>query len=225
LILSLHVPKTGGSSFRESLRNCYGSRALFDYGDLVGVNTPEAIAHRERRTAKARARKDDLASRYDVIHGHFLPEKYFGLFPVEGFSAFFRDPFQQTLSHYDFFQRHPEIDHPVVKLVHAVQMSLPEFIEAFPDPQTRFLGGLGIDDLAVVGPMEQYERLVALFNSVFGCRIAPSSTRENANPGRDGAYAVDAQTRKAIERYRGGDIEAYRRACEKFEKLAGRYDI
>jgi hypothetical protein len=197
---------------------------MFDYGDLVGLDTPEAVAHRRRRTARTRARKDDLASRYDVIHGHFLPEKYLGLFPIEGISAFFREPYQQTLSHYDFFLRHPEINHPVVRLVHTTQMSLAEFIETFPNPQLRFLGAVDIDDLAVVGPMEQFDRLVALFNAVFECRIATGPARENANPTRDGAYSVDRQILKAVERHRGGDIEAYRRACERFEKLTSRYD-
>ncbi len=226
MILSIHIPKAAGQSFRLRLQSTFGPRALIDYGDWVGVDTPDAVAHRRRRRQEMRARNDELLRDYDVIHGHFVADKYLGLFPIAEFAAFFRDPYQQAMSHYQFFLRHPEIDNPAIKLFHDTRMSPPEFIAAFPDIQTRYLGSLTVADLAMVGLFEQYERSVALFEAVFGRKLAPETARENVNPDRRGdAYAVDAAVRKAVDTYRAGDLEAYRRAQAMFTRLSVRYGL
>jgi hypothetical protein len=226
LIVSIHIPKAAGQSFRIRLQSTFGSRALIDYGDWAGVDTPEAVARRESRTAEMRARKEELLRDYDVIHGHFAPEKYIGLFPTTEFAAFFRDPYQQAISHYQFLWRHPEIDHPAVKRIHETRMSLLEFIAAYPDIQSRFLGQIAVEDLAMVGLLEQYERGVALFEAVFGRKLAPETTRENVNPNRQSdAYPIDPAVRKAVEIYRAGDLEVYYRARERFGRLLAHYGL
>jgi hypothetical protein len=226
LILSVHIPKTAGQSFRMRLQSTFASRALIDYGDWPGLYTPEAIARRECRKAEMRARRDELLRDYDIIHGHFYPDKYLGLFPTAEFAAFFRDPYQQVISHYQFFLRHPEMEHPAVKIFHDARMSLPEFVAEFPCMQSRQIGGIAVDDLAMVGIVEQYEQGIALFDTVFGCKIAPETTRENVNPDRPGdAYAIDQAVRKAVDTHNAADVELYRRACEKFAQLSARYGL
>lgn len=224
MILSIHIPKTAGQSFRLRLESTFASRALADYGDWVGVDTPDAVARRECRMEEMWARRDKLLRDYDVIHGHFIADKYIGLFPTTEFAAFFRDPYQQAISHYQYALRHPEIDHPAIKLIHGTRMGILEFIAAFPNIQSRFLGSLAVEDLAMVALFEQYERGVALFEAVFGCKLPPQTSCENVNPDRQGdAYPIDAAVRKAVDVHRAGDLDAYRRAQEKFERLSARH--
>lgn len=226
MIISIQVPKAAGQSFRVRLQSTFASRALIDYGDWAGYDAPEAIARRELRKAEMRARREELLRDYDVIHGHFAPDKYVGLFPTTKFAAFFRDPYQQAVSHYQYLLRHPEIDHPVVKAVHETPLSLLEFIAAYPNIQSWFLGHLGVEDLAMVGLKEQYERGVELFAAVFGRKIALEISRENVNPNRRGdAYTIDADVRKAVDSHRARDIELYRRACERFDRLGAHYGL
>lgn len=226
MIVSIHVPKTAGESFRLRLQSTFGSRALMDYGDWVGVDTPLAVARRKRRTEDMRARRDELLRIYDVIHGHFIADKYIELFPTTEFAAFFRDPYQQAISNYQFILRCPPNDNPIFKIVREQRMSLPEFIAAFPDVQTRLLGSLAVEDLAMVGLSEQYERGVALFEAAFGCKLAPETPHENVNPDRQGdAYPIDEAVRKAVDIHRAGDLDAYRRAQARFARLAARYDL
>lgn len=199
---------------------------MTDYGDYVGLEAPEFVARRERRMADMRARKDELLRDYDVIHGHFIADKYIGLFPSTGFAAFFRDPYQQAISHYEFFLRHPEIDQPAVKMFHEVGMTTLEFIAAFPEMQSRHLGRLSVDDLAMVGVMEEYERGIALFDAVFGCKLAPETERENVNPDRPaGGYPVDAAVRRAVDIHRAADLDVYYRARARFARLCSRYAV
>lgn len=226
MILSIHIPKTAGQSFRLRLESTFASRALFDYGDWVGFDNPDVVARRDLRRTEMRARKDELVRDYDVIHGHFTADKYIGLFPAARFVAFFRDPYQQTVSHYHFLLRRPEIDHPLVRLFHEQRMSLLDLIAFLPDLQSMFLGRITVSDLAMVGVVEQYERSVRLFEAVFGRRLAPERARKNVNPDRQGdIYAIDMDVRRAIDRHRAGDIERYRFACERFERLAAHYGV
>jgi hypothetical protein len=226
MILSIHVPKTAGTSFGLRLKAWFGSRMLSDYGDWVGFDTPETIARRAARTAEMRGRRDELLRDYDVIHGHFIADKYATLFPTTDFTAFFRDPYQQAVSNYLYLMRNPEIDHPGVKIFHEMRPTLLEFIAAVSKVQLTYLGQVAVEDLATVGLTEQYERSVELFEAVFGRALPAESSRGNVNPHRQGeCYEITPGVRRAVDLHRAADIELYRRACERFEQLAARYGV
>jgi hypothetical protein len=87
-----------------------------------------------------RARRAELMRDYDVMHGHFAPEKYAGLFPNARFVDFFRDPYQHAISGYHNALRRPDLDHPVVKAVNERKMTLTDSIAAFPNPQSLYMG-------------------------------------------------------------------------------------
>lgn len=75
LILSIHIPKAAGESFRARLESTFASRLLMDYGDWIGLDTPQIVARRELRKAEMQARRDELLRDYDVIHGHFIAHR------------------------------------------------------------------------------------------------------------------------------------------------------
>lgn len=220
MILSLHVPKAAGNSFRELLRMEFGERLMPDYGDWAGFKVPEAIERCAIRTLKMRRRRDELLGKYDIIHGHFVTDKYLGLFPSEDFVAFFRNPYQQAVSHYYFLLRNPQRDHLEEKMFHEAKMTLHDYLrwDAFRDHQMQYLGSVSIDDLAMVGLSEEFYKSVQLFNSIFGCNLRGNSFL-NVNPDHlGGDYKIDYDLRKAVERYRAADIDLYRRAKELFAR-------
>lgn len=224
MILSLHIPKAAGNSFRHLLQTQFGDRLMPDYGDWAGFNVPSAIEHRNIRTLHMRGRRDELLQRYDVIHGHFIADKYLGLFPREDFVAFFRDPYQQALSHYYFLLRNPQREHPEEKMFHDARMTLHDYLswDAFHDQQLQYLGSLSIDDFAMVGLSEEFYRGVDLFNSLFGCDLRGDSFL-NVNPDHcGGPYRIDQDVRKAVDKYRAGDVDLYRRAKEIFARQTER---
>lgn len=220
MILSLHVPKAGGNSFRELLQADFGERFMKDYGDWAGFKVPEALERCRVRTLAMRARRDELQAKYDIIHGHFVTDKYRGLFPSEDFVAFFRDPYQQSVSHYHFLLRNPQREHLEEKMLHESKMTLHDYLrwDAFHDHQTQYLGGLSIDDLAMVGIAEEFYRSVDLFNAVFGRNLRGESFL-NVNPDHNGAgYQIDDDVRRAVNKYRAADVDLYRRAREIFAR-------
>jgi len=220
MILSLHVPKAAGNSFRQLLQIEFGERLMLDYGDWAGFNVPEAMERCKVRTLGMRGRRDELLEKYDMIHGHFVADKYLGLFPTEDFVAFFRDPYQQAVSHYCFLLRNPQRDHLEEKMFHEAKMTLHDYLrwDAFRDHQSQYLGRVCIDDLAMVGLSEEFYRSVDLFNSNFGWELRGKSFL-NVNPDTEGTeYKIDHDVRKAVEKYRAADVELYRRAKEIFAR-------
>ncbi len=224
MILSLHVPKAAGNSFRQLLQTGYGDRLMLDYGDWAGFRVPAALERCRVRTEQTRQRRDELLEKYDIIHGHFVTDKYLGLFPVQDYVAFFRDPYQQAVSHYCFLVRNPQREHLEEKMLHEAKMTLLDYLEwdAFHDHQTQYLGSMPIGDLAMVGISEEFYRGVSLFNSTFGSNLSGESFL-NVNREHDGPdYKIDEDVRKAVEKYRPADIETYRRAKEIFARQAAK---
>jgi len=222
MIISIHIPKTAGSSLREMLQIEFGARLMLDYGDWAGFDSPEAIAHRAARTSKMRRRRDRLLASYDIIHGHFVADKYADLFSATDFVALFRDPCQQAVSNYFYLQQNPQIRHPAVKAFHDAKMTLHDYLRwnATGNPQTRLLGSVSIDMLAMVGLTEEFSRSIALFNATFGRRLT-NPVFVNVNPAwRGGGYEIDADVRKMVETHREADVALYRRAKEIFARQA-----
>jgi hypothetical protein len=220
MILSLHVPKAAGNSFRALLETEFGERLMPDYGDWAGFNVPEAIERCNIRALSMRNRRDELLEKYDAIHGHFVADKYVGLFPQAAFVAFVRDPYQQAASHYCFLLRNPQRDHPEEKMFHDARMTLHDYLswDAFRNHQSQYLGSLSICDLAMVGLSEEFYKSVDLFNSLFGRNLRGDSFL-NVNPDHQGEpYRISEDIRKAVEKYRPADIELYRRAKEIFAR-------
>jgi hypothetical protein len=227
MIVSVHVPKTGGTSFKSLLERAYGQRLLLDYGDWAGFTTPEAIARRAHRREEMRGRRDRLIANFDVIHGHFIADKYSGLFPESVFAAFFRDPYQQALSNYYYLQGNPDGEHPAIKAFHREKMSLHDYVawEATANPQTQLLGTVALADFAFIGTTEEFERGIALFNNLFAKNLGVAEPM-NVNPGRSTqAYAISPDLHRLISKHRAADIELYAKAKEAFAALAARHGV
>ena len=217
MLLSIHMPKAAGNSFREALMRQFGDRIMLDYGDWAGFDTPEVNERRHAREAAMRARKDELAQKYDAIHGHFIADKYVGLFPNAEFITFFRDPYQQALAHYHFLARNPQRQHPEAKIFHESNMSIMDYLEwdAFRNHQTQFLGSLSIDDLAFVGMSDEYPKSLEMLKAKFGYEL--QEIFENVNNERSSeGYPVTEEIRAAIRKNRAADLELYERAKEIF---------
>ena len=69
LLISLHLPKTGGMSFQAALRSAFGEGLRDDYADFP-INTPVVDRVEAALRNSLSIAVSDLSG-VDCIHGHF----------------------------------------------------------------------------------------------------------------------------------------------------------
>jgi hypothetical protein len=226
MIVSVHIPKTAGTSFKNDLAQVFGGRLLADYGDWPESTTREGAVHNERCRADMLADVERIGGQYDAIHGHFVARKYASVFPVTALVTVVRDPYQQAVSTYEHAARVSDSPHPCFRLFKEARMTLIDFIEAFPNHQALYFGGMALEDFAMIGVTERYQRSAALFEAIFGIKMPRETVRRNVNPTKHGAeYQIAPEVRRAVERSRAEDIALYRHARERFAKLCSAYGV
>ena len=104
-IISVHIPKTAGTSFLKALEGRFGSeRVIRDYGNRIGRrHIDEMVSTFD--DFNSRIRLSDYES-IECIHGHFTPQKYKRLLE-SGWIAitWLRDPASQLYSFFRHIQR------------------------------------------------------------------------------------------------------------------------
>jgi len=171
-LVSVHIPKTAGSAFRNVLRQVYGPDGLFeDYTDWPldpksMFNADPAQWRRQREELLHR-----LGPRYRAVHGHFAVSKYEGCYPKARRVVWLREPLSWLFSLYYFWQNLPRSDNSFHQKLLDERLSLIEFAE-LPQAQNRFnrtfLNGKPLEQFDFVGLQEHfsedYQDLVRLMN-------------------------------------------------------------
>ncbi len=171
-LLSLHVPKTAGCTFRNILFKVYGeAETRLDYDDVPMNPTSLYNVDRDawRESAFAEVRSIDPAIR--AIHGHFAIEKFDDMFPEAPRITWVRHPVPWLISLYYFWKNVPPTTHPLVRRLHFEGISFQEFIE---DPYARnqvsdvFLGSKPLESFAFVGIQEQFDTDLTILARMMG---------------------------------------------------------
>lgn len=216
MLISLHLPKTAGSSFARSLHDHFGERLLRDYADLP-LNTPRRQRHVRAVLECGRQLLRNLKG-VECIHGHFLPMKYLLLGARRGatFVTWLRDPIERIASHYYYWQRTYDsaCAPPLHRRVVEENWSLERFCLA---PELRnlycqFLWGFPLRRFDFIGITECYEEDFTRFAQAFLERPA-RAYQENTNDGcNPRIYVPQGALRRRIAAYHARDMALYRNA-------------
>jgi hypothetical protein len=213
MLISLHLPKTAGSSFLDSLEEQYNNSVLHDYSDLP-INT---TAFRRKQHALRMLVLNGLfpPKGIECIHGHFLPLKYLFCSNVK-FITWMRDPIERLGSHYYYWQRsfNPSNAPALHKQVIEEQWTLDRFCLS---PQLRniysqFLWGFPINRFDFIGITEYFEADMEYFyNEILGATF--QNHRKNTNEGKENSsYFEDNNLREKIEKFHSKDVSLYKHA-------------
>jgi hypothetical protein len=218
MLISVHLPKTAGSSFLASIREHYGDTLYKDYGDRP-INRRTLARNSHAAGAKLwHATSGSRFEGFDCIHGHFMPLKYTLLPPRKDlrFVTWLRDPVERLASHYHYWMRHynPTDTGALHRRVVEEQWSLERFCLG-PELQNtycKFLWGFHLDRFDFVGVTEHYEEDLAYFSrNILGHDVA--SRRDNVNPERDQpAYITDDGFLQQVQQHHAKDMRLYQRA-------------
>ena len=102
LLISIHLPKCGGSSLKAALKRWFGKKLYYHYYDEE-KNAPPS------RLLSYRIRLSSMMSGGYCVHGHFNKYRGFGIsdyYPNSNqFISFLRDPLEIHLSNYYFVNK------------------------------------------------------------------------------------------------------------------------
>lgn len=188
-LISLHIPKTAGTSFRAALEAEYGADLTPVYGG-IGV--------------------DGRACR--AVHGHFSPSQFWSAGRHAALIMWLRDPAERIASYYDFWRSSAAHGNPNHDEFLASDMTLTEFAAWEPirtEFETMYIEALSPADFTFVGIAERYDEDLARLADRLGWRTTGVAERVNVTPGE--RAPLDAATRAEIERHHPVEVDWYRR--------------
>lgn len=158
-LISIHIPKTAGTSFRNTLRAVYGKRAVARLD--IELDKPQL-----RLNGQPYAKRQ-LPRSTKVIHGHFsyplLQEKLELPSERPPIITWLRDPVARVVSNYNYLARRLaeelQEDQKNLNILPKMQRTLLEYA-ADPLNQNRMskhLAGLELNDFLFIGRTEEYE--------------------------------------------------------------------
>lgn len=219
MLISLHLPKTAGTSFLAALEQRFGANIYRDYGDRP-LHHGALRRHLQCTKAALGHAVSGLAEEPACIHGHFLPLKYRYLRSSSGltFVTWFRDPVQRIVSHYNYWRR--EYEAATAGTLHRKVVEEDWSLEQFAlSPQLRdvyriFLWHFPIQRFDFIGITEFFEEDLQDFSSRFLNATAAPDTRNAGPAGAGRTHAVEAELEARIRRYHARDVALYEKALE-----------
>jgi len=155
-LVSLHIPKTAGTSFRSILKNEFGRRtvARFDIYPSGKIKLDEKSFE-----------KTELHKKIQVIHGHYTYQSItntLDLSPSVSFITWLRDPVERVISNYFFLRKivaERLNETPEENLMNRIGKTLEEFVvmEENQNVMSKFLNGANLSSFKFVGFQHDFE--------------------------------------------------------------------
>ena len=217
-IISVHIPKTAGTSFANILKNHFGDEVYLDYADRVLATPPE-----KRLAFSAQALEQNLRNikNYRVIHGHFMPAKYLKFKTQQTkFVMWFRDPIARLMSRY-YHGRRVKQD-PFFKQ----SPSLLEFCQQqrFQNTYSQYLDGFKLEYFDFIGSTEHFSNDIQCFARQFHVTVE-DIPQSNSNPlSTQNKYGdLDNETINAIRHLNQDDMNLYEQAMIQRQHILNKY--
>ncbi|MEM1404577.1 MAG: hypothetical protein AAGG55_14665 [Pseudomonadota bacterium] len=229
MLVSVHLPKTAGTSFSQVLQDAYGDRFMRDYGDRP---LQDSSWRRKSRALRARLSNVDrmVPESINCVHGHFLPLKYAALARRTNtdFITWLRHPVERAVSHYFYWVN--DFNESDAGLLHKRVIEERWDLERFClGPELRnvystFLWSFPIQRFSFVGITEHYvDDLQRFSRLILDGRPLLVST-ENANQTRNipsgeppQPYEIDDDLRSRIAVHHHRDMALYESALMRRE--------
>ena len=203
-MISMHLPKAAGSSFRGFLQHLYGNslRCLYDAEET----SPRLLG------------KVRLARGTRCLHGHFQADAYDDRLRGAVKITWLRDPVERIVSSYYQYLRNPETaaDFDFNKRIIMGGWSLMDFArEESMIRQTRwYFNAVPLEKFLFIGIAEEFGVSLALLCRLLGVEPPESVGNINTNPQKrpESRYALTRAQREELNGLYAEEIELYRYA-------------
>jgi len=157
-LVSIHIPKTAGTSFRNVLKGVYGKKSVIRFDIRSGGKKIE-VEQKQLKGSK-------LADNIRVIHGHFRYRDLVELVEIDEsipVVTWMRDPVERVISNYyylaEILSKELQEEKKGLNILAKMQRSLIEYArtEISRNRMYKFLDGMAVDKFKFVGIQEHYE--------------------------------------------------------------------
>jgi hypothetical protein len=221
MFISIHIPKTAGTSLAYVFDYGSARRILYDYKDDYSNATMDDLPWWTQH-------KPFIERQFDFIHGHFFYQKYAELFPDGDFLACLRHPVERIISQFNhvYFEANP-LDWQYKAIVEN-DLDIVDFatFDGVRDAQSRHLDGRAIEDYEFVFISEWLGPTLRAFQNryTFGRRdpYMPGTAANGALPQmnvRTEKVAVTDAMKERIYEIAVEDVDLYIRGCARAEEL------
>lgn len=201
----VHIPKTAGTSFRLGAEAAFGAEAIaYDYGAESEVTSALVKRHLygDLRDLLGFGRASKAAG-HAMVGGHVNADRFVSLFGVGRTLTFLREPLPRIASGYAHFVRH-----------YNYKGSFRDFYSrpVMQNRQSRFLQGVDLEAVGLLGLTERYGESLELLNAHFGTAIP--LRQDNRGTGSLAPLdALSAEERAELTQLNRRDIALYARAA------------
>lgn len=221
MIVSIHIPKTAGTTLGALFDSSTGKRVMFDYDDNYrDVAKPQQMI---------RAHAEFISWFFQVLHGHFYYTKYASVFPDAQFVTCLRHPVDRVVSQYYHVGMLPDGQSDWrTPEIRAGKMNVVEFAKSdanISKAMSVHLDGRDIEHYDHVFFTEALERSCRLFETRTGFRFTSVPRQLNTREGRQRQHgderfakivAPSDADRVAVFNLCGADVDLYQRAKSRF---------
>lgn len=209
-LVSIHIPKTAGTSFRNTLKEVYGEQKVqrLDIGD------------KKFHLEQVPFQLDKLPKEIEVVHGHMvyhLLEEKFNISNKIPVITWLRDPVDRVISNYKYLSKRlaEELDEEGkgLNILSKMQRTLMEYAhdERNRNRMSKFLSGIQPEELFFIGLTKHYSEDLKYLSQLLNWKKYEEH-RYNVT-GRSTADAT-AEERKTIEKLNALDVDLYQKAIE-----------
>lgn len=215
-LISIHIPKTAGTSFYKSLQDAYSESHVGRIDFKPNLNKIH-YNYKEASFTK-------LPQELEVIHGHFRIDELNNAFPETlhlPVITWLRDPVSRLISNYYYLiERLEEATQKIEEhkmLVRRMTKSLEEFIvlENNRNRMGSFLRGLNLVDFQFVGIVEKYDEDLNYLSQLMHKTLAKNYVNITSNKEK---YTISEDIRNLIIELNQEDIELYKEALSLRER-------
>ncbi len=203
-LISIHIPKTAGTSFYAILQDIYGKSHSIE-------------VKREQSRANAGKFQRILHPEHRVLHGHFHFEEIQNLYDPARVRlvTWLREPVNRVISNYYFFNRKVNED-PNHSEWHRRDEPLEVYAhyEENRNRMSKFLKGIDLNDFSFIGIQEYFEEDLKRFASLMNWP-EPQNRKENTNRDYKAKFPpVSPELRLQIQKWNADDVALYHQALK-----------
>lgn len=211
LIVSLHIPKTGGTSFSDVLERAYPGEVAFFYRANNKLTHPKLKDH--GRLREAELLNEIEADGIKVIHGHAPGRWFLKSIPDQSrFWTWVRDPVERVISAYYYLVQRGLRGKERPGAAKVEGRTLEEYAreEQNQNIQSRVLNGMNLDEMGFVGVTERFDESLAMLG--LSEHVLPKARNRNKKKPE-----VEPELRQLIAELNAEDVKLYEDAVRIFE--------